>query len=266
MRVEGTRSFDAPRELVWEVLNDPAQMANLMPGVESFDVKDDRHWSAKVKVPLGMGGLPLTFNFEKTDERRLEYARLHGKGQGVGAMISLETAFHLASAGSGTEMRWEAEVGIAGPVGAMGQRVLQPIVNQQVGNVLSALERQLQEAKPAPATPPAGAPSRPEVYMGATPAPVGPVGGGEAERAGGDTGDSIAPASGSIDTVAPTTEGIRPVTDPELKDAGPPAEVDPDADPAANEGSSGAEEGLNPWDPEVYSPDPQGPRTSTEGS
>ena len=30
-------------------------------------------------------------------------------------------------------MRWSADVSIAGPVGAMGQRVLQPIVNQQVG-------------------------------------------------------------------------------------------------------------------------------------
>ena len=30
-------------------------------------------------------------------------------------------------------MAWEADVKIAGPVGAMGQRVLQPIVNQQVG-------------------------------------------------------------------------------------------------------------------------------------
>jgi hypothetical protein len=31
----------------------------------------------------------------------------------------------------------------------MGQRVLQPIINQQVGNVLSALENEVQEAKTA---------------------------------------------------------------------------------------------------------------------
>jgi hypothetical protein len=38
-------------------------------------------------------------------------------------------------------MAWAADVGILGPVGSMGQRVLRPIVNQQVGNVLSALDR-----------------------------------------------------------------------------------------------------------------------------
>jgi hypothetical protein len=31
----------------------------------------------------------------------------------------------------------------------MGQRVLQPIVNQQVGNVLASLDQQVQEAKAA---------------------------------------------------------------------------------------------------------------------
>jgi carbon monoxide dehydrogenase subunit G len=43
-------------------------------------------------------------------------------------------------------MRWEADVRIAGPVGSMGQRILQPIVNQQVKNVLDALDREVQKA------------------------------------------------------------------------------------------------------------------------
>ena len=55
MRVAGERAFAAPREAVWRVLNDPASMAAMMPGVESFDVQDDRHWKANVKIPLGLG-------------------------------------------------------------------------------------------------------------------------------------------------------------------------------------------------------------------
>ena len=43
-------------------------------------------------------------------------------------------------------MAWEADVKIAGPVGAMGQRVLQPIVNQQVTQVLEALEKRVAAA------------------------------------------------------------------------------------------------------------------------
>ena len=46
-------------------------------------------------------------------------------------------------------MAWTADVKIAGPVGSLGQRVLQPIVHQQVGNVLTALEEKVSEAKAA---------------------------------------------------------------------------------------------------------------------
>ena len=166
MNLDGTRTFEAPRVKVWEVLNDPRRMAELMPHVESFEVEDERHWTANVKIPLGLGGLRMSINFEKTDEREPDYARLHAKGTGVGALLSLDTQFHLSEDGAGTAMRWEAAVSIAGPVGSMGQRVLQPIVNQQVQQVLAALEKQV-EAAAAPA--PAGAeqglhPASPEAY------------------------------------------------------------------------------------------------------
>ncbi|MGH3104416.1 MAG: CoxG family protein [Gaiellaceae bacterium] len=146
MKVEGTRAFAASRSTVWEVLNDPAQMAKLMPGVESFDVHDDRHWRANVKIPLGLGGLRMSIDFEKTEERQPEFAALNAKGNGVGALLNMATQFHLSEEGAGTSMRWEADVRIAGPVGSMGQRVLQPIVNQQVGLVLNALEKQVTAA------------------------------------------------------------------------------------------------------------------------
>ncbi len=217
MKVQGARSFAAPRETVWTVLNDPSRMAKLMPGVESFDVHDEKRWSASMKIPLGLGGLRLSIDFEKTDERRPEFARLHAKGNGVGAILSMDTQFALSEAGDGTNMHWEADVRIAGPVGSMGQRVLQPIVNQQVQNVLSALERQVAEAE------------------GETGTGGSADGGGKAEPA------TDAPAQ----------------TDPDLKDSGPPADVEPGSDPAEEAGSSGAEEGVHEWSKEAYSDDPE---------
>jgi carbon monoxide dehydrogenase subunit G len=164
VKLEGTKELDASRETVWAVLNDPAQMAGLMPGVEGFDVKDDRHWTAKVKVPLGLGGLRLTVDFEKIEEREPEYAQLKAKGNGVGAIMNMTTEFRLAENAGATSMTWNADVRIAGPVGSMGQRVLQPIVNQQVKNVLTALERQLASAKSSGGAEQGVYPASPEAY------------------------------------------------------------------------------------------------------
>jgi carbon monoxide dehydrogenase subunit G len=170
LRVAGERTFSAPRAAVWHVLNDPASMAATMPGVESFDVQDERRWRANVKIPLGLGTLGMTMNMEKTEEREPEFARLAIKGNGVGAILSMTTAFNLSDEGGGTKMDWEADVRIAGPVGSMGQRVLQPIVNQQVQHVLAALDDQVQKA--ASPQPPKGSPD-PEPETGTSGADEG---------------------------------------------------------------------------------------------
>ena len=73
MRVSGERSFAAPRDVVWQVLNDPERMAAAMPGIERFEVRDADHWIAHVLVPLGLGGLRMKINFDKT-EQRVRYA------------------------------------------------------------------------------------------------------------------------------------------------------------------------------------------------
>jgi len=147
MNVSGERTFAASRATVWKVLNDPEAMAKTMPGVESFDIHDDRRWTANVKIPLGLGGLKMKVDMEKVEEREPEFAKLAIKGNGVGAMMNMETSFTLEDgAEGGTAMAWSADVKIAGPVGSMGQRVLQPIVNQQVQHVLGSLDQQVQEA------------------------------------------------------------------------------------------------------------------------
>jgi hypothetical protein len=170
VNVSGERIFEAPRATVWQVLNDPASMAKTMPGVESFDIHDDRRWTANVKIPLGLGGLKMKVDMEKIEEREPEFAKLAVKGNGVGAIMNMETSFTLSDAAEGgTAMAWSADVKILGPVGSMGQRVLQPIVNQQVQHVLSALEAQVQEASggAGPATHGAEegiSPASPEAY------------------------------------------------------------------------------------------------------
>jgi uncharacterized protein len=227
VNVAGERTFAAPRPVVWRVLNDPASMAQTMPGVESFDVHDERRWSANVKIPLGLGGLKMKVDMEKIEERELEHAALQMKGTGVGAMLSMQTKFDLADAAEGgTAMKWTAEVRIAGPVGSMGQRVLQPIVNQQVQHVLGALDKQIQEA----------------------------LAGGSAQGTGetsGGAGTSPEPSTG-VD--APPAAGPT--------DYGPAAESTTEPEPPT--GASAADEGVSPWSPEQFEQEPEGPTTSTE--
>ena len=106
----------------------------------------------------------MTMNFEKLEEREPEFASMRAKGQGVGALMDMTTSFTLSEAGEGTSMAWEADVKIAGLVGAMGQRVLQPIVNQQVQQVLAALEERVSAAAGGSGAEQGIHPGSPEAY------------------------------------------------------------------------------------------------------
>lgn len=219
MKVAGEKTFAAPRAEVWAVLNDPSAMAKTMPGVESFDVHDAQRWTANVKIPLGLGGLRMKIDMNKVEEREPEHAALEIKGNGVGAMLSMLTSFDLAEQAGGTLMNWVADVKIAGPVGSMGQRVLQPIVNQQVNHVMRALEEQV-TARGRAST-------------------------GAGDASGGGEGQAGHPVTPSSDVEAPQAEGP--------KDYGPPA--DADQDPAPESGTSGAQDGTSPLDPDAYEKD-----------
>jgi len=133
----------------------------------------------------------------------------------------------------------------------MGQRVLQPIVNQQVSNVLNALDKQVVEAQARAGTPAATA--------GGSPASTGTAGAPE-------------PTTEAVAATEPGFfEGPEPGAAPHLPGEGPPAgpgsataPATAGADPGDDEGSSGADEGLNPLSPESYNENPDGPTTSTE--
>jgi hypothetical protein len=91
-----------------------------------------------------------------------------------------------------------------------------------------------------------------DVFSGDEPGEGDPLAAGAAHAGTGET------SGGTGGDTPPAADRPAPATDHEPKDAGEPA--DAIAEP---EGTSGAEEGLNPWAPESYTSDPDGPTTST---
>src|SRR4051794_21333767 len=111
MRIDGERTFAAPREAVFEALTDPELLSGMVPGVESVEVESRERWHATVKSPLGKGpSLPM--KFELVECRPPEHAGLRAKGGRMGAKIAVASSFDLAGVDEGTRMRWSAEIGL----------------------------------------------------------------------------------------------------------------------------------------------------------
>ena len=122
VNVSGTKEFDAPREIGLGGDQRSGPDGGADAGRRELRDRDDKHWSAKVKVPLGLGGLKMSINFEKLEERPLEFAKLRAKGTGVGALMDMTTSFTLSGEGGhldgvGGRRSHRGTGGLHGPAG-----------------------------------------------------------------------------------------------------------------------------------------------------
>ena len=145
MQITGRRRFEASRERVFRALTDPDELSVLMPGVQRVEVVSEEEWVAVVKPPFGPG-LNLKLDLHVTDRRPPEHARLVAWGKSFGARIAIETEFALAEDGSGTDMSWTAEVGVAGLLGGLGGKALEPAARSQAERSLDRLQKRVESA------------------------------------------------------------------------------------------------------------------------
>jgi len=143
VRLHGERRFQATRERVFRALTDPYELSELMPGVQRVDVENEDEWIAVVKPPFGRG-LNLKLDMHITDRRPPEHARLTAWGKSFGARISIETEFELAEDADGTDMVWSADVGLAGLLGGLGGKALEPVAQQQAERSLDRMQERIE--------------------------------------------------------------------------------------------------------------------------
>src|SRR2546428_13957367 len=82
MKVEGTYTLPAPRQRVWELLNDPAVLARATPGVKELQPQGNDVFKAIIE--LGIGPVKGTYSGQASiaDKDAPQYLRLFVEGCG----------------------------------------------------------------------------------------------------------------------------------------------------------------------------------------
>lgn len=191
MRIAGTNTIAAPRQQVWDALNDPAVLARTLPGCESLEVVDDDTYRARVTA--GVASIRGTYDgtVSLSDRDEPGALRLHVDGAGTPGTIGADVEVRLAEVDDGTEVAWEADAVAGGMIGGVGQRMLAGVSTRMAGDFFDALERDLVDGPGSD-----GAPddeSDDESAARATPTDRAPgrVHAGRAVAAGGGGGDPV---------------------------------------------------------------------------
>jgi uncharacterized protein len=200
MKVTGSAMLNAPREQVWEALNDPAVLVRTIPGCQRLEsVGPDDY---RMTVSAGVASIKGVYDGEVrlSDQRSPEAFVLKARGAGGPGTVDATVRVTLAEDGGRTEVAYDADAIVGGMVAGVGQRMLAAVARRTAGEFFANVE----QALTAPAAALAGAPDRLAEPLPA-PAPLGTVPAAEAP-----TGRSVAP--GTVFTVPQRERGPSPAT------------------------------------------------------
>ncbi len=150
MKLEGTYTFNAPRDVVWQSILDPEVLANILPGCEKLERIGDDEYKGMIKIRIG----PVQGKFQGKvtllDINEPDNYRLVVDGKGAPGFMKGEGEVHLKAQGDATLMRYVGEAQVGGRIASVGQRLLDSSAKALTKQSLDGLNRQIQaRAQPA---------------------------------------------------------------------------------------------------------------------
>lgn len=183
MKVNGSATLHAPREKVWDALNDPAVLVRTIPGCQQLEeVGQD---SYRMTITAGVASIKGTYQGDValTDQEQPGAFTLKASGAGAPGTVSADVKVTLVEADGTTRLEYDADAIVGGMIGGVGQRVLSGVAKKTAGEFFKAVDDVLTGKAPTVPAPraeavggpaaPAGAPG---VFTAPAAAPGGPFG------------------------------------------------------------------------------------------
>jgi carbon monoxide dehydrogenase subunit G len=126
MKFTGELIVPAPREEVFERLQDARFFASCVQGVDNLNEVSPTEYNATFETKIAYLKFKFEITVEKTREEPCEVieAKIEGKPHGIVGRLSAISAATFADAPEGTIIRYEVEANLTGRLGSLGQPVL----------------------------------------------------------------------------------------------------------------------------------------------
>ena len=175
MDMTGEYRIPAPRQRVWEALNDPDTLKAAIPGCEELNKLSDNELEARVKAKVGPVSATFTGKVTLNDLNPPQSYRIAGEGKGGAAGYAKGGAeVNLAEDGADTILRYTAKADVGGKLAQIGSRLIQGTAKKMADDFFGKFSAIVGESYAAerPAAPPAAATTWAAPAAEAAPAPA----------------------------------------------------------------------------------------------
>jgi len=169
MDMSGEKRIPAPRDTVWEALNDPEALKASIPGCESVEKKSDTQFAARVVMAIGPVKAKFSGEVTLSDMDPPNGYTLSGQGSGgVAGFGKGEAKVSLREEGPETVISYQVHASVGGKLAQVGQRLIDTTAKKLADQFFENFSKHVQSGQPeaAPAEAPKATPT-------AQPAPVG---------------------------------------------------------------------------------------------
>jgi carbon monoxide dehydrogenase subunit G len=162
MEMTGERRIPAPRQVVWQALNDPEVLKASIPGCEHVEKHSDTEFSARVSLRIGPMNARFAGKVQLSDLDPPNGYTISGEGQGgVAGFAKGGATVKLADDGPGTLMTYDVKAQVGGKMAQLGARLIdstaRSMADQFFDRFAARVAADVGAAPPAPAAAPAPA-------------------------------------------------------------------------------------------------------------
>ena len=125
MEMSGQHRIEAPRQAVWEALNDPEVLKQAIPGCEEIEKTSDTAFTAKVKAKVGPVSAKFAGAVTLSDLDPPKGYTISGEGKGGAAGFAKGGAkVRLEEDGAATVLHYEVNAQVGGKLAQIGSRLI----------------------------------------------------------------------------------------------------------------------------------------------
>jgi uncharacterized protein len=145
MILNGTFTFNGPRQKVWDLLQDPSVLAKALPGTERLTMAGPDRYEGVMKVSVGpMTAAKFDVAVTLSGKEPPERFTMQIDGKGAVGFARGSAAVHLQEQpDGGTLMDYTSDVQIGGRIASVGQRLIESVSRMMMRQALEALDREL---------------------------------------------------------------------------------------------------------------------------
>jgi len=160
MDMTGEYRIAAPREKVWEALNDPEILAQCIPGCEEIVRLSDTDFTARVMTEVGPVKARFTGKLTLSDLDPPTSYKISGEGQGGDAGFAKGAAqVRLEDDGGATVLRYTVHATVGGKLAQIGARLIDGTARKMADEFFGKFTQVVGPAEVVAEAPAAAAPS-----------------------------------------------------------------------------------------------------------